>query len=702
MIKKFLFPLFMLMFLVITGCIKETYNMNKLSDKMHYSPTLAMAVATGDITLSDLIKSNDTIVFDNDNFIRVVFKKDSIINFKLIDYYDLSSMVSFKKGYKMGELKIADFFDTVAVTLNTISQSFTTPGLRTAFLLLDDGAQHDFPSFPLTDIGEKSFDMFTNFQNALFSSGTLEISVKNDLTAPLNDIKVKLYNSTGHTQIGSEMTIPAIVPGATKSATMDLAGKTVTNSIIAGIVLTGSPGASNVIIDMDHTVQVGIYGSNLKVQSGKMIIPLQTINSLDNLDTVSFDPGSDVEIEKLKINDGTLGYHVVSKSDISASFTLTLPTVLREGTPITKTIDIDPDADFDGNISVDNTEVDLSTDALQNYNRLPVDYSIIVGSGGTMIDFNKDDSIHLDLNMPDPDLDYVKGYFGQLEKQIDPDSIMTELDDILNHISGSFHISNPSITINYSNSFGIPIEVTLNATGKRKAQTVNLGLDPFTIAYPNSLSPRDVSSTFVIDSINSELPDLVSLPPTEIKFSGSAKMNPLGPSGGRNNYVFGNSRFTGSLEVEVPMELWINNLQFSDTVDNFLASKDSSDSPFKPEDMDLFRLDISVKNGFPLGASLKLILFDSASHAGVDTIDATDIIEPAQIDANGKVSGITETATSIDFPKDFFEAINEADKMIFVFTLNTSGGGTKDVKIYSNYSISFKASVVVKPDLNFK
>jgi len=40
--------------------------------------------------------------------------------------------------------------------------------------------------------------------------------------------------------------------------------------------------------------------------------------------------------------------------------------------------------------------------------------------------------------------------------------------------------------------------------------------------------------------------------------------------------------------------------------------------------------------------------------------------------------------------------------MIFVFTLNTSGGGTKDVKIYSNYSISFKASVVVKPDLNFK
>jgi hypothetical protein len=198
------------------------------------------------------------------------------------------------------------------------------------------------------------------------------------------------------------------------------------------------------------------------------------------------------------------------------------------------------------------------------------------------------------------------------------------------------------------------------------------------------------------------LPDLVSLPPSIIRFSGSAKMNPQGSVGGRNNYIFGNSRFLASLEVEVPMELWIKNLQFSDTVDNFLDTGGSDNNSFKPEDIDSLRMNISVQNGFPFGVSLKMMLYDSVKKVVLKTIDSTDILKPAPVDAKGVVSGITESTASIEFTKEFFEAIKEADKIIFVFTLNTSDGGTKDVKIYSNYSISFKASVVVKPNFYFK
>jgi hypothetical protein len=686
------------MFLITTGCIKETYNMNKFSNKMHFSPTLAIAAVTGDITLSDIVTPNDTIVFDNDKFVRIVFKKDSVIDLRLKDYYDLSNMVSFSKGYKMGDLKLDDFQSTIPISLNTISLSFTTPGLRATFLALNN-TTNLFPSFPQTDLGELPFNAFGNFQNAVFSSGTMTISVKNNLPAPLGTIKISLFNTTGHTPIGGQLTIPAIAAGATQSASLDLTGKTVTNSIVAAIVLTGSAGTSTpVLIDLNKTIDVGLSATNLKVQSGRIILPAQTITSLSGVDIVSFNPGSNVEIEKMKVTTGNIGYTLVSSSSISGSFAFTLSTT----TPVVaKTITVNGPTNTTGTIPINNTDVDLSTDVTQNFNRIPINYLINVNSNGSLINFNKNDSINIKINMLNPDLDYVKGYFGQLSEQVDPDIMDTGIDKFLEHISGSYYISSPSIKLNYSNSFGIPIEVTLNASGKRNSHTVNLGLAPFTIAYPTTLTTRDVSSSFAINKANSKLDSLVSLPPAEITFSGSAKMNPTGlPTGGRNNYVFGNSRILGSIEVEVPMQFWIKNLQFSDTTDNFLKTKDNNaNSSFKPEDIDSLRLNIVVENGFPLGVSLKMILYDSVKKTNIRTIDATDFLKAATV-ANGVVTGKTESTTTIRLSKDFFSAISSADKVIFMFSMSTTGNGANDVKIYSNYSISFTASVVGKPNIN--
>jgi hypothetical protein len=330
-------------------------------------------------------------------------------------------------------------------------------------------------------------------------------------------------------------------------------------------------------------------------------------------------------------------------------------------------------------------------------------YGIDISSNNTMINFNRDDMVQLDFELLNPVFDYIKGYFGQMSEQIDPDILDTGLDEFQNNITGQFNISNPSIKLNYSNSFGIPIEVTLNAKGKKNTQSVDLGLAPFAIA-PATLTTRDVTSFIVINKANSKLPELVSLPPSEITFSGSAKMNPLGPpAGGRNNYVFGNSRFLGSLEVEVPLEFWINNLQFTDTVDNFMKDDGSgNDSPVKPEDFELLRVDITAKNGFPLGVSIKMSLYDSLTQSTKSTIDATGVLEPAPVDSNGKVTGVAETSTTIEFTREFFSSITTSDKIIFQFTLNTTSDGSQDVKIYSDYRIDFNAALVVKPDINFK
>lgn len=313
--------------------------------------------------------------------------------------------------------------------------------------------------------------------------------------------------------------------------------------------------------------------------------------------------------------------------------------------------------------------------------------------------FKKDSVIDLKLT------DFIalkKGFLVQLTATIDPQTLNLGIDDILSNITGNIFISNPSIKLIYTNSFAYPVQITINASGINKTKTVNLNLAPFNLKYP--VAPAtEISGSFIIDKSNSSLPLLMSLPPREINFSGTAVMDITGKNSQQDSYLLTANRLIGSLEVEVPMEFRMNNLQFTDTVNNFIKdSGGSNNSTVKPENFQLLRVDFTAKNGFPFGISVKMSLYDSVTHTIKNAVNATDLLKPAPVDSNGKVTGVTETETKIEFTKEFFSSAGKADKIIFQFNLNTTGNGTQDVKIYSDYIIDFNASLVLKPDINLK
>jgi hypothetical protein len=683
--------------ILFTGCIKETYDMNKLSGEGSFSPTLAFAAVKGNVSFSDLVKSGDTVVFDENKFVRLIFRKDSIINLNLKDFYDFDDMVSFSRSYQMGVLSLGSFEGSLSVSLFQITQ-YLQPSLRDQIRALDDGVAHDFPPLPQVNLGERTFTAFNNLDYAVFESGYLDISVTNNLTTPLSDLNIDLINSPDRTVIGT-VTIPPVLPGQTQKSSLDLTDKRITGTVIAEIVLTGSPGTTSpVIISLNNSnIQVTARGRDLKVKSGRIILPPQKITTLDNRDTISFDPGYGIELDEINISKGNLSYQVLSGTALAVSMNIVLPSVTRNGSVLTHTINAGSGTNFDGSISFDNTTIDLGTDPAHPYNSLPLEYSIDVGSGNIMIDYNSTDKIDVELRLTEPEFGYVKGYFGQQSESVEPDTLNLDIDDILNRLSGDFLISSPSIRLNYSNSFAIPLKFDFRATGTRGKESVNLGLDPIVIASPQYPS-GDVSSSIVIDKNNSELPELISLPPGKLIFSGAAIMNPEGNTGLRDNYVFGNSRFVGSMEVEVPLEFRMNNLQYTDTIDNFLRDSDgSSDSPVKPENFKLLKLSLTAKNGFPLGVSVKMSLFDEKTQKEIKTINAESLLAAAPVDANGRANGVKETTTSLELTKEFFDAVKNAGKIIVWFTLNTTSPGDVDVKIYSDYRIDFKAALILKP-----
>ncbi len=700
MVRRLLHIIFIVMVLLLNSCVKDTYDMNKLSNEVHLTPSFAFKAISGDLSLSDIVKPNDTLVFDENNLLKIIIKEDSVINLKLADFINLNDMVAFSQKYTVGEVNISPFYETVNFTLNQISMNFD-PALRSQFVTLD-GTTNNFPAFPSTDLGNNTFPLLTNFEYATFFSGSIEISLKNNLPATLDGLSVQLYNGSDNSPIGDPAIISEVIPGELGLASIDLTDVTVTNNIVASIVLAGCDETSTpVLIDLDgSSIEVGMRGKDLKVKSGRIILPPQAIETLDNSDTIMFDPGEGIQLDSLKIISGIISYEFQSLSSISASMDIELPTALRSGVAISESIQAIPGTILTGSIVADNTVIDLGTYSDDPYNRLPLEYSIEVSSTGYMIDFDMDDEISLDIQLISPDFDFVKGYFGEISETIDSKSTDLEIEDILSNISGDFLIADPSIRLYYSNSFAIPIEVTLDAQGTDRTETVDLGLAPFIVDYPSAPDNRDISGTITIDKDNSELPELISMPPDKITFSGSAKMNPDGDNGLRDNYVFGNSRILGNLEVEVPMEFSLN-LQFTDTLDNFFNDAFSEGDDFTWEDFDSFEMVFNVENGFPLGASLTMVLYDSLHIPhNLGTVEADTLIGAAPVDASGRVlSGeSTNSSTSVVFTPEFFKSIEMADKVIIIFTLNTTDNDI--IKIYSDYRIKFNASLVFKPDIN--
>jgi hypothetical protein len=709
MLRKLTYLIFMIAVFTTTGCIKETYNMNKLSEKVHLSPTVGISAISGSVSLINILKPNDTVRIDQNKFVKIVFKQDSVQELKLDDVYTLNNMVAFSKSFTIGELSIDPFSRTLSFPLSLIVTKIPNPlGTQISSLNNTTSIFPPFPAAPATSITmtETPFPISLNFDNAVFSTGSIDISVKNNLPVPISNIKIQLFNSVGHTSIGTQQTIALIPPFGTGVATIDLANQTVKSVIALALSFAGNGSGSTLVpINLNtNKLDITIVGSNLKVRSGRVTLPGNNIPSLNSSGSIAFTPGNNVEIDKINITSGNFSYKIQKPSALLGQMTVSLPKAFRNGVAVSNQINMTTGLNVNGDISFNNTITNLGSDPLQPFNKMP--YSLSVSTSG-MIDFSSTDVVKIEFQLLNPVFNYVKGYFGQTTQTFAPDSIDLGIADILNRLKGSFLISSPLIRFNYSNSFGIPFKLAFNATGRRGPDKINLDRDTILINSPADSISRNVTGSITIDKTNSHLPALISMLPEVITFSGAAKMNPsvnpLLPHP-MNNYVFGNSRFIiDSLEVEVPLEFRINNLQFADTVNNFLKDAGGSgNSSVKVENFKLLRVNLDIKNGFPLGLSAKMILYNSVSKTNISTVDVTGLLGPAPVGIDGKANGVTESKTTIELTKDFFSSIDAADKVIIQFTLNTTDNTTKDVKFYSDYKIDYNASVVVQPDINLK
>ena len=214
------------------------------------------------------------------------------------------------------------------ISLDNIDPQATEPYLFSSIYPsvsdIPDGNTVNIPSFALDPV-TNNFS-FTDFSEAAFNSGSLLLTIVNDLVIPLGDVDVQLKNSDGSDIVGGSTTIEGpINSGEQQSALLDLSDLTLPGNII--VEVTGnSPGEDNVLIDnaaKNSSFSVEISGSGLEVISANAKIPTQTISESG---TISLSADSN-KVILATISGGKLVIDIDNYMAVTSDMVLSIPSL---------------------------------------------------------------------------------------------------------------------------------------------------------------------------------------------------------------------------------------------------------------------------------------------------------------------------------------------------------------------------------------
>ncbi len=708
-IRRISFFSSLIFFLFYQSCVKETLDMDKLSTEMELNPAIALKIAQGtldfrnllDSLSSDLDSLQDLNILQ-DNSLVFVFREDSLLSFQVSDIFEIPETFPESgpesMNFTLGALDIDDFFISKSVSLGEIVQN---DGATLAIFAPLHGTNSIFPPFGPISGGEYAANPIPSYGNVKFSSGTLGLTVTNNLPVQITTLSITLRE--GNDSIVGVLDYgPIAENGGSETRNFDLADRgPFSNQFraeITGISTVGSA-PNTVYISLADELILDIFSGNVKISSGTTILPDQIFGYDSSM--VDFDLDGPEKIYKIMLETGRVDYTVTSNIQEEIRIKIILPATKVNGDTLVfeESITYNGGNPTLGTLILDNSITDLTTDPLKPYNVFPFKFEVEIVSSNNLVTIYFDDDLSFEFSVNDIDFAYVEGYLGKQEESVDPDSLEID-DEILDKISGTFQFANPTIKFTYKNSFGLPVSLDLSVEGEfNDGSMVDLGESVIDVQYPVDTLNPEVEGTIEFNKNNTNIEDLLVFPPpVKITYSGSATINPSEDSTAIN-FITNKSKIEGDLEIEIPIEFSAGNLTFQDTMD---IDFDDEDLDFSFEDIEFTKIYLNIKNGFPLDLRFQMIPLDSITTVPYNPLEFI-LLSAAPVDGNGvvieeQVDWIQEV---IEIDQEFFKNLEKSDQLIIKVIFNTTGNGANPVKILSDYIFEFNLGVEGKFKFNF-
>ena len=679
------FILFILI-IFLNSCNKDIIETN------NWSPELLVPLTNVKLTLADLIPEKGSVVYDDDNFIRLAYRDDNVFSFSTDSLIDFSNQEGISEHYDFNELDINNFSEDIDYTFENVLSSDPT----IQFFAEAAGIQIPFPdeqqvgggvfnilSSELDGLGQSEFNL-NQFSEISFISGNLSIGIQNNLPINIENIEVDLQ--TGIDDIGL-LQFDNIEVGQTNYVSKDLSGYSIDNNIIANFIqltLQEVDPMSQFILTPDTGIKIFFLIDNIIVSSVTMSFDNQSLTNYETMIDLDLDNGE--QIHNLELKTGKILYEISSSLNSNITFNLSLPSASlgEDSFQSQQTIFVGSEPSS-GEIDISGLVIDLTTDFNQPYNKIPLIFSVFLNSGSDLITLTNEDFADINFSFSDLTIEFADGNFGDYEIDLGGDIVDIDL-QIFDDFDSGLILDDPQFIIRVFNSVGV-------------GASINAGLNAFSPNLENAIfnfnevidSPNSFGDT--IEQIwnynknNSSIDEIIALPPQQIEYFGSANLN--GNNSQSVNFIGSDSKMTLGVEVDFPMSLNIANISLKDTI-----VIDELENVEKIESLSLI---MNIDNGFPLDTKLDLFLRDSISNLNLDTLEIANF-SSGIIDQDGYLIDSFFSENQLDLNQEEIINFSKSNELVLDVTLNTDEN--QSIRLYSDYEFLVNIGMRIKLDFD--
>ena len=637
------------------------------------------------MNINNMLSDSNLIVNANEaGLISLVFQQE-FIDMNLDTLIKIDAIAD----EQIHTLDSAIFTDVVISDTATIGETITELG-PIFTLLLPDGSTSDIPAFP-NAANEDTIDIDASeyFETMTLYKGILIIKITNDYPTDLSNMSLSLINTTNQNLIAT-FSFPIIPTGTTVSDSISIAGKTIDENLLA-ILHNMDINASNgpVLINYSDAVITTITISDIGITEATAIFPEQKLT--ETLKEHSFNMGN-AQIKEIGVQSGTVTIYVLSTLP-NGKMIYNIPSLKKNGLSFTSGEMLIPEAtntnltsfkfDFEGYV-LDLTGQDgrLGGDTI---NTIYTEAYTFIDSTGELETINYTDSFYSYVEF-DVTAEYAKGYLGQDTIKFGPETKELTLFNKIN--ADIFDLEKADLKIKFENFIGADAAIQINDFSTSNSNTTVLaGIDQngntiighnYTISRA-SLSSNGLPINQTVTEIIIDADEMLEILPDQINTQAIFYINPNGQAG-TDDFLYPDYPIKASLDMEIPLSFIAKNLTFIDTTEMNISN---------PENLEIDQLFITIKNGLPLDANLKLILLDNQNLV-IDTLLAGTTVLAASTDANNLVSQINTVNMQMNYTN-----FNNVKKLISIATFNSSPIN-EFISIYSDYEMDITLSAKFK------
>jgi hypothetical protein len=588
---KYFFITFLILFLFFS-CKKDDI-------KPSWDTDLLVPIAFTQLSITDLL-ADSLEKINSDNTISLVYQT-RLADFTLDTLIKLPD-TNFQYVVNLNQISLNPFNYNYSVSMGSIAmkdkeQNGSSSPLYTAIMTAHNtGQPTQLTSFGPFQYDSVEIDLGNYFKYIYIRQATLEITIKNQLPIALTNLAFKLEKASTQEVLISDQ-FQLIPPNTQQSKSITL-NNIVIDSLLFAYFTVSSPGTViPVTIDTSQSATAIVSLKNLEIDSAIARFPSQELLKYNNV--LKFNLPDSMQITETWIKTGILELNFYNTIKQNLHIDFQLPAAKKNGQPLQLQITI-PASDgitashisreidfsqykikFRGIHEFEVIQGDLNNNNIidqDTVNTLYYKLTASIDSTGEFITLTKNDSISATCRFLNIVPEYIRGFFGYKELNINGSSGFSFINNLQVQ---TLHFNQANFSITLENQIGTTAKAYIDElTAENSIQNQQITLQgsvlntPFTLQKPNDPQNSQIDviptiNTFEVNHNNSNINDLISILPNNIKYNFKLKVNeqiPMPLPATANDFVYSDDKISAKLNIEVPLSFYANKLILCDTV----------------------------------------------------------------------------------------------------------------------------------------